>query len=147
MIILSRIQDGSFDEWDISLSQDQELRDIDSILKPLSDSQQEIINKLDIEDDEIKANLNIDVNCEEVYSCDQKESKPSLIKSIPPGLVIFSKPWKFNSKQLNLREDFEWDGLDRLIGHLSPDPGDSILSSVNILQFCRCLFPGYEFFC
>jgi len=134
--------EDSFDDWDISLSQDQELRDIDSILKPLSDSQQEIINKLDIEDDKIKANLNSGVNCEEVHSCEHKESKPSFININPPGLVIFSKQWKFNSKDLNLREDFKWEGHDRLIGNMSPYPGDSILSSVNVQQFCRCLFPG-----
>lgn len=134
--------EDSFDDWDISLSQDLERRDIDSILKPLSDSQQEIINKLDIEDDKIKANLNSGVNCEEVHSCGHKESKPSIININPPGLVIFSKQWKFNSKELNLREDFEWEGRDRLMGNMSPDPGDSILSSVNVQQFCRCLFPG-----
>jgi len=137
--------EDSFDDWDVSLSQDEEFQDIDSILKPLSDSQQDIINKLDIQDNEIKANFKIDVKCEEVLNCEQKESKPSFIKRNPPGLVVFSKAWKFNSKDLNLREDFEWDGLDRLIVNLSPDPGDSILSSVHILQFCRCLNPGLSF--
>jgi len=97
------------------------LMDIDSILQPLSDSQQALEADLDLKDKEIQDQLATQAEEKAVISeQEQLERKhyvvPSLIKRRPPGLSAFQGDSNllFTFEDLSLEKDFGWSGRKRL---------------------------------
>ena len=108
----------SFDDWDVEASGANSLN-FDSLLMPLSSSQQAMMEELDIKD------MNIRVAKEEqdrLVSEEQellrkKEAvKPSQIQHRAPGIRIFreNKTVVFTVDNLSLERDFSWSGRKRL---------------------------------
>ena len=122
----------------------------DSLLRPLSDSQQAMMEDLDIKDEKIKTvkeEQERQVREEQELVKKEHEAKPSYIKARAPGITLFreNKPVVFTVETLSLERDFNWSGrrrledsgyektvLDRILG-----PGED-----NLLEFVRNLTPG-----
>jgi len=139
---LDSLLDGSYANFDESSI------DLDSLLKPLSDSQQAIQDGLDLKDKIIRDELSKieeDIAKKDHHQLVEKhQEKLSYIKRCPPGLLVFDVhvPIKFSINELNLERDFGWSGRERLEkSGLSPKFVDSIIGGGNLLKMVRYLTP------
>jgi len=96
------------------------MMDIDSILRPLSDSQQAIEDNLDLRDQEIRDQIAAQeerrVRNEQEQVMVRHKVTPILIRRKPPGLGVFKseQPLTFSLTDLSLERDFGWTGRRRL---------------------------------
>jgi len=123
--------------------------DLDSILKPLSDSQQALEDNLELKDQAIRnqialiqEEMNAKQEQEDVLKKHQK--MPSLIQRSPPGLSVFQSEnlLTFSITDLSLERDFGWTGRKRLEeSGLTSVFVDKIVGGKNMLLMVRYLAP------
>ena len=118
---------------------------IDSLLKPPSDTEIE----LDLKDQEIK----ISIEKQEKFAREEHDnvvsknfSKPSVIKPFPPGLHVFTDdtPLIFTLDDLSLEVHFQWTGREWLLkSGQDEDHIERLLcsSEENLIHFVRYLTP------
>ena len=137
----------SFD-WDMEATSNS--INIDSLLKPLSDSQQALMEDLDLKDEKIKSlkeEQERQVREEQELVKKKHEAKPSYIQARAPGIKVFreNKPAVFTVENLSLEKDFNWSGRKRLENSgYEKETLDRILGSGedNLFEFVRHLTPG-----
>merc|ERR1719209_179714 len=95
---------------------------LESILRPLSDSQQALEADLELKDEEIRNQIaKEDEERKAKQEQDELKKKhkktPRLIKRRPPGLSVFQLESHsiFSFTDLSLEEDFGWAGRKRLV--------------------------------
>ena len=136
----------SFD-WDMEATNNS--INFESLLKPLSDSQQAMMEDLDIKDEKIKTakeDQERQVREEQELVKKEHEAKPSYIKARAPGIKVFreNKPAVFSVENLSLERDFNWSGRSRLENNgCERRMLDRILGSGedNLFEFVRYLTP------
>ncbi len=113
---LDQLLETSFSQGDSSLL----LPDLDTILQPLSNSQQMREEDLDQMDESIR-NMEVKekekLEQQEVELHNKHQVKQSKIRRHPPGLAVFKQPREeriFGFSDLSLEEDFGWRGRNRL---------------------------------
>jgi len=103
-----------------SLSQQSdygESQDLDSILKPLTDSQRAMEEELDRVDKRIKEEgegATLEEGSQELVVA-QAIASPSTMALDPPGMAVFTKPPTLAYSSLCLEADFGWTGRNRLL--------------------------------
>jgi len=122
--------------------------DLDSILKPLSDSQQALEADLDLRDEEIRNQIATQeerkVRSEQEQVMLRHKKIPTLIKRSPPGLSVFQSEQllSFSFSDLSLERDFGWSGRKRLEqSGLSSSFVESLVGGNNKLLMVRYLAP------
>jgi len=122
--------------------------DLDSILRPLSDSQQALEANLDLRDEEIRNQIATQeerkVISEQEEVMVRHKMTPTLIKRIPPGLSVFQSEQllKFSFTDLSLERDFGWTGRKRLEqSGLSPSFVDRLVGGKDKFMMVRYLAP------
>lgn len=122
--------------------------DLDSILRPLSDSQQAMEANLDLRDQEIRNQIATQeerkVISEQEEVMVRHKMTPTLIKMIPPGLSFFQSEQllKFSFTDLSLERDFGWTGRKRLEqSGLSPSFVDRLVGGKDKFMMVRYLAP------
>ena len=122
---------------------------IDSLLKPLSDSQQVMMDDLDLKDEKIKSlkeEQEREAREEQELVKKKHAAKPSYIKARAPGIKVFRehKPAVFTVETLSLERDFNWSGRRRLENSgYEKKLLDRVLGSGedNLFEFVRFLKP------
>jgi len=123
--------------------------DLESILRPLSDSQQALEADLELKDEEIRNQIAKEDE-ERKAKQDQDEmmkkhkKTPRLIKRRPPGLSVFQlEPLTtFSFADLSLEKDFGWGGRKRLVeSGLAPAFVDMLVGGKDKLMMVRYLAP------
>jgi len=122
--------------------------DIDSILRPLSDSQQAMEDDLDLRDQEIRDQIATQeerkVRSEQEQVMIRHKVIPALIKRKPPGLIVFQSDFNptFSLADLSLEKDFGWSGRRRLeLSGLSSSFVERLIGGQEVMLMVRYLAP------
>jgi len=156
---MNRISNTEYEEEDIDLdsllenscSQNEDsMLDIDSILRPLSDSQQALEADLDLRDKEIREEIATQeenrVKSEQELVKVKHKVTAALIKRKPPGLDVFQlqsqHSLKFLWGDLSLERDFGWAGRRRLeLSGMDIPLVDRLVSGQDKFMMVRYLAP------